>query len=137
MKKLNLIILIALILSLMAVFPVFAQGETPPVAEEATPLPPTPVDGADAVKFGALLIAITAFFKKRFSLQENGVMIAAFFVGLFLWFAPQLANLLPTAAVYLNGLVQFFTVYLAAMGTVDFTINTGSKIATATVKSTG
>lgn len=123
-KALSLILFGALIL--LAVSPVMAQGLAqegePPVEESAPPLPPAPVELPDAAAFGVLLIAITSFFRKQFELQKRQVIVAAFCVGLFLWFAPQLAALVDDSAVaaFLNGAVQFVSVWLAAMGTVDF-----------------
>lgn len=68
----------------------------------------------------AFLIAITAFFKEQLGLQGRSVLAAAFVVGLALFLAPQIIAALPAAGPWLEGIVNFVKLYLAACGSVDF-----------------
>lgn len=130
MKKFIRILFVVLVLAAVFVVPVLAQGETPPDVPAAEPSPPasTNPSGADV----AVLIAIVAFFKKRFDLKESGVIYAVVGVGAVLWFSPLLAAAFPAFGEWINQVLAFVKWILASMGAVDFTINTGAKILTTT-----
>lgn len=76
----------------------------------------------------AFLIAITAFFKEQLGLQGRSVLVAAFLVGLALFLSPQIIAALPAAGPWLEGVVNFIKLYLAACGSVDFVAALARKV---------
>ncbi len=135
--KIKIVSLLVIAFLLLAfVTPAYADG---PVCDPADPAcvaaessPPTPTN--PSLPDVAVLIAIVAFFKKRLDLKENGVSLAVVLVGAVLWFGPQVIALFPGAADLANQVLAFAKWVLASMGAVDFSINTGAKILTATKK---
>jgi len=99
---------------------VVAQTPQPPAAGTpvVTTLPAAPATdpGPNDAVFVAELIAITAFFQKRFGLGGYALMGAAGAVGVVLW---------------IDSGETFVKLFLSAMGSVDFVTTVGSKIAAA------
>lgn len=118
MKKLNLIILIALILSLLAAFPVFAQDETPPTDTDASGLSP--------VSFTITVIAILAFIKARLpDLVDWQVLLIGTLVAAVVWFEPKLSAAYPL----FHDVYLFIVATLRAFGSWDGFKLMGQKIA--------
>lgn len=113
-------LLILLVLILIPFTAVMAKG----VGQDA---PPPVADTAVRVIDMAFLLAITGFFKERFEVRGNAVLIVAFFVGLFLWFSPELSSIAPWVA----GVIAFIKWFLGALGTFDTAIDVQKKFANA------
>ena len=73
----------------------------------------------DTVLDVAFVLAVTAFFKAQFNLEQGKALLAAFCVALAFSFAPQIAVYLPTAAPFIDGLLKTFTLFLGAAGSYD------------------
>lgn len=123
-------LLFALFMFVSAVPAHALQIETPPVVPSAETSPPASTN--PSLPDVAVLIAIVAFFKKRFDLKENGVVYAVLGVGAVLWFSPLLAAAFPDFGKWIDEVLAFVKWVLASMGAVDFAINTGAKILTTT-----
>ena len=137
-----LIVLFAIVLAIAGLafapfapaYHVVAQAPQPAgSAPVVTTLPAAPATdpGANDAVFVAELIAITAFFQKRFGLGGYVLIGAAGLVGIVLWFAPLLSAAIPAAGAWIDSGVTFVKLFLSAMGSVDFVTTVGSKIATA------
>lgn len=130
-------LLLVFLLAALAVTPAFAQAcdpaSDPACVVEEVPSPAEPTN--PSLPDVAVLVAIVAFFKKRLSLQENGVITAVLVVGAVLWFTPLISEKFPDVGVWLDQGMAFVKWVLASMGAVDFLINTGVKIATGTAAS--
>lgn len=137
MKKI-LFLAIALIVvafTFVPVIPVFAQDESPPaetVPDVETPAAPTNPSLPDV----AVLISITAFFAVQFGLEKRGTIIAAFVIGLVLWFAPIIADRFPDYKFWIDGFLLYIKWVVSSMGSVDFIRVTGKKIAAVSGKGT-
>lgn len=132
MKKFGWILLFVLIVAAVFAVPVLAQGGIPPEVIVEEPSPPASTN--PSLPDVAILIAIVAFFKKRFGLSEYGVIYTVVIVGAILWFSPLLATIFPEAGTWIDQIFAFVKWVLASMGAVDFAINTGAKIVTTTKK---
>jgi hypothetical protein len=129
MKRSQIVVLVFIVfaaLCLMAFAP-YQQAAPPGDVAAATPVS----NGTAEAVFVVELVAITAFFQKRFGLAGYALMGVAAVIGAVLWFAPLLATAFPAAATWINSGVQFVTLYFSAMGSVDFATTLGVRIATA------
>jgi hypothetical protein len=68
----------------------------------------------------AIIIAITAFFKKQLGLSGWRVLLAAFIVALFLGLEPVIVSTFPVIAPWLSAVVNVIVLFLTAAGSVDF-----------------
>ncbi|MDD5397416.1 MAG: hypothetical protein PHW24_05190 [Candidatus Moranbacteria bacterium] len=68
----------------------------------------------------AIIIAITAFFKKQLGLSGWRVILAAFIVSLILGMIPIIGATFPVIAPWLAALTKVIVLFLGAAGTVDF-----------------
>ena len=112
------------------VIPVCDPATDPSCVVVVQPSPPAATD--PTLPDIAILVVIVAFFKKRFNLQDDGVIVAVIIVGSVLWFVPLLSDKLPGAKYWIDSAMLFIKWILGSMGTVDFAINTGAKIMTTT-----
>ena len=120
--KLFAALLIAVVL-LTAVMPVLARGLG--YEDEGTT---SRLLFSPSVLDAALMLAITAFFKEQLGLKGKWVLLAAFLVGGFIWFAPLLIETFPKSATWLTALITFVEFYLGVVGSFDLTVNIGQKI---------
>jgi hypothetical protein len=67
-----------------------------------------------------LIVAITAFFKKQFSLSGWRVLLVAFIVSLIISLAPLLSTTFPAVAPWVEQVIKLVVMFLAASGSVDF-----------------
>ena len=120
--KLMAMVLIAAVL-LVAATPVLARGlgyEDEGITSSLLFSP--------SVLDAALMLAITAFFKEQLGLKGKWVLLTAFLVGGFIWFAPLLIETFPKSATWLTALITFVEFYLGVVGSFDLTVNIGQKV---------
>lgn len=68
----------------------------------------------------AFIVAVTAFFKAQFGLEQGKALLAAFGVALFVGFAPLVAVQFPLVAPWVAALFNVVKIFLAAAGSYDF-----------------
>lgn len=68
----------------------------------------------------AVVVAITAFFKKQLSLTGWQVILAAFIVALIIGLTPVIADAFPPIAPWLTAIVNVVLLFLTAAGSADF-----------------
>lgn len=127
-----LVIVAAVGLMAFAPFQTVAPQDGGPATVTSAPAAPATDPGANDAVFVAELIAITAFFQKRFGLGGYGLIGAAGAVGLALWFSPLLSATFPAAGPWIDSGVTFVKLFLSSMGSVDFVTTVGKKIVSAT-----
>lgn len=122
-KWARLMLFATLVVLMISVSPVQAQGETTP--PDSTPASVGLVDVA-------FLIAAVAFLKARFKMSGDAAFYTALGTGLVLALIPQLSVHVPTIAPWLETLVNFVKLVVYGMGGYDALVDIGSKIAKAT-----
>jgi len=73
----------------------------------------------DTVLDVAFVIALVAFLKTQFGLAGPTVLIAALIIALGFGFAPLIAEMIPSAAPFIQVIVTTLTIFFAAAGSWD------------------
>jgi hypothetical protein len=71
----------------------------------------------------ALILTITAFFKKQLGLSGWKVLVAGFVVALIIGLAPVFIATFPAAAPWLATVVNVIILFLAAAGSFDLAVD--------------
>src|SRR5688572_1671752 len=132
--KINHVMLILVVLAALFVMAAAPLQVEPPT--DGTPASTTNTSGAEAA-FVAQVVAIAAFVQKRLKLEGYAMIGAALLVAGVLWFSPFLAETFPDNAKLIDSAVTFLKLSFTALGSVDFLIFAGTKIATAKLESSG